>query len=183
MTEVASARINTFGPSPKADFEPTSDQLIALTYSQLQDLIKGAVEQAIQPLQDEVSQLREERDQDHQEIAALRLKIVSLETLQEQDTNRICMDIAYDRQRLAKLENPVKEPGKTETSRAEKIERYLASRPDHKATFETLKGHLGIGKDLLNDAIKTLMVSSPGRYGIIRTPGDKRKRTLVMIPK
>jgi len=33
-----------------------------------------------------------------------------------------------------------KEPGKTETSRAEKIEKYLASRPDHKATFETLKG-------------------------------------------
>jgi len=74
-------------------------------------------------------------------------------------------------------------PGKTELSRAEKIERYLSSRPDHKATFETLRGHLGIDKDLLNDAIKALMASSPGRYGIARAPGDKRKRALIMLPK
>jgi len=70
-----------------------------------------------------------------------------------------------------------------ELSRAEKIERYLAARPDHKATFETLRGHLGIDKDLLNDAIKALMASSPGRYGIARAPGDKRKRALIMLPK
>ncbi len=76
-----------------------------------------------------------------------------------------------------------KKPGKTELSRAEKIERYLAARPDHKVTFETLRGHLGIDKDLLNDAIKTLMASSPGRYGIARAPGDKRKRALIMLPK
>ena len=79
MTEVAIARINTFGPSPKAGFESPSDQLIVLTYAQLQDLIKGAIEQAIQPLQDEIAQLREEIDQDRQEIAALRLKMASLE--------------------------------------------------------------------------------------------------------
>jgi len=76
-----------------------------------------------------------------------------------------------------------KEPGKTELSRAEKIERYMAARPDHRATFETLKGHLGIDKVLLNQAIKALMASSPGRYGITRPPGDKRKRALIMLPK
>jgi hypothetical protein len=65
-----------------------------------------------------------------------------------------------------------KEPGKMEISRAEKIEKYLETRPDHKATFETLKGHLGINKDRLLEAIKTLMDTSQGRYGIIRTPGD-----------
>jgi len=180
MNNVANASINTFGPSPKADFESHSEQLITLTYGQLVQ----AIQEAIQPLQDEVSQLREEIDQNHQEIAALRLKMASLETLQEQDTTRIYTDIAYDRQRLAKLENsPIKEPGKTELSRAEKIERYLAARPDHRATFETLKGHLGIDKVLLNQAIKALMASSPGRYGITRPPGDKRKRALIMLPK
>ena len=179
MNEVANASINTFGPSPKADSEPISEQLIVLTYDQIQNLIKGA----IQPLQDEVSQLRGERDQDCQEIAALRLKMASLETLQEQDTNRICLDIAYDRRRLTALEHPAKEPGKTDLSRVEKIERYLISRPDHKATFETLRGHLGIDKARLNEAIKALMASSPGRYAIARAPGDKRKRTLVMLPK
>jgi len=59
----------------------------------------------------------------------------------------------------------------------------MAARPDHKATFESLRGHLGVDKDLLNDAIKILMASSPGRYGIVRAPGDKRKRILVMLPK
>ena len=54
MTEVASASINTFGPSPKADFESPSEQLITLTYGQLQ----GLIEAAIQPLQAEIAQLR-----------------------------------------------------------------------------------------------------------------------------
>jgi hypothetical protein len=176
MSEITSASINTLPSERQAGFESPSEQLIVLTYSQLQDLIVQAVQEAIQPLQDEIAQ-------NHQEIAALRLKMASLETLQEQDTNRICVDIAYDRRRLTALEHPAKEPGKTDLSRAEKIERYLAARPDHKATFETLKGHLGIDKVLLNQAVKALMASSPGRYGITLTPGDKRKRTLIMLPK
>ena len=76
-----------------------------------------------------------------------------------------------------------KDPGKTEISRAEKIEKYLQARPDHRATFETLKGHLSVDKHRLREAIRTLMESSPGRYGITRAPGDKRKQILVMLPK
>jgi len=79
MSDVAIASINTFGPSPKADSVPPSEQLTVLSYAQLRDLIKGAIEQAIQPLKDEISLLREERDQDLQEITALRLKMASLE--------------------------------------------------------------------------------------------------------
>jgi hypothetical protein len=71
MIEIAIASINTFGTSPKADFVPTSEQLITLTYGQLQDLVTQAVEKAIQPLQDRISALEEERDQDRQDIAAL----------------------------------------------------------------------------------------------------------------
>ena len=54
MNEVAIASMNTFGPSPKADFEPPSEQLITMTYGQLQ----GLIEAAIQPLQAEIAQLR-----------------------------------------------------------------------------------------------------------------------------
>ena len=176
MNNLANASINTFGPSPKAGFESPSDQLIVLTYAQLQDLIV----QAVQPLQDEIAQLREEIDQDRQEIAALRLKIASLEKDRDvlSDNQLIQLRLIHELKEKAR-----KEPGKTELSRAEKIERYLAARLDHKATFETLRGHLGVDKDRLNEAIKTLMASSPGRYGIVRAPGDKRKRTLVMFPK
>ena len=103
----------------QAGFESPSDEAITISVSQLQELIKGAVDQAIEPLHEEIAQ-------DRQEIEALRSTVASLESLQERDTTRICLDIAYDRKRLAKLEHPTKEPGKTELSRADKIERYLA---------------------------------------------------------
>ncbi|MFZ3133102.1 MAG: hypothetical protein WBH08_01395 [Methanothrix sp.] len=77
-----------------------------------------------------------------------------------------------------------KKPGKTELSRAEKIERYLASRPDHKATFETLKGYLQLDNVRLNETIKTLLSAHPGRYSIQKAQtGDKRKKILIMLPK
>ena len=178
MSEIASASINTFGPSPKADFESPSEQLITLTYGQLQDLIVQAVQESIQPLQDEVSQLREEIGQDRREITSLHAKLASLEKDRDvlSDNQLIQLRLIHELKEKAR-----KEPGKTELSRAEKIERYLAARPDHKATFETLKGHLGIDNDLLGIAIKSLLPS--GKYAIIKTPGDKRKRALVMLPR
>jgi len=177
MIETATA-INTLPYAARqAGFESPSEQLITLTYAQLQDLIKRAIEQAVQPLQDEIAQLRDD-------IGAMRSKITALERLQEQDITRVYQEVAYDRQRIAKLEHPPqKAPGKTVLTRAEKLEKYLASRPDHKANFETLRGHLGVNKARLNEAIKTLMDLSPGRYAIARAPSDKRKRILVMLPK
>jgi chromosome segregation ATPase len=176
MIETATA-INTLPSTVRqAGFESPSDEAITISVSQLQELIKGAVDQAIEPLHEEIAQLREE-------INSLRARTTSLESTLDLEITRVCVDIAYDRKRLAKLEHPKKEPGKTELSRAEKIERYLAARPDHKATFETLKGHLGVDKFALNDAIKTLMDATPGRFGITRTPGDKRKRALIMLPR
>ena len=184
MSEIASASINSLpSHAMQAGFESPSEQLITLSHGQLQGLIREAIEQAIEPLQERIETLESTVESQEKELAAMRLKIASLENLQEQDTTRIYTDIAYDRKRIAALEQPKKEPGKTELSRAEKIEKYIASRPDHRATFETLRGCLGIDKDRLKEAIKTLMDSSPGRYGIVRAPGDKRKRTLVMLPK
>jgi hypothetical protein len=71
MSEIASASINTFGPSPKADFVPPSEQLITLTYGQLQELIINAVTKAIEPLQDEIAQLQATVDRQDEKIAAL----------------------------------------------------------------------------------------------------------------
>ncbi len=158
-------------------------ETITVSLADLRQIITEAVQDAIQPLQDEVIELKATVARQGEEIATLRASLASLETTQETEISRVCVDIAYDRQRLARLEHPIKQPGKTETSRAEKIEKYLQSRPDHRATYETLKGHLGIDKDRLKEAIKTLMDASPGRYGIVRVPGDKRKRILVMLPK
>ena len=136
-------------------------------------LLAEPIEAAPQSLQDRISYLESIIVQLKEENAAMAATQATLS-----DNQLIQLRLIHELKEKAK-----RSPGKTELSRAEKIERYLAARPDHKATFETLRGHLGIDKDLLNDAIKALMASSPGRYGIARATGDKRKRTLVMFPK
>ncbi|WP_334102837.1 hypothetical protein [Methanothrix soehngenii] len=136
-------------------------------------LLAEPIEAAPQPLQDRISYLESIIVQLKEENAAMAATQAHLI-----DNQEIQLRLIHELKEKAK-----RSPGKTELSRAEKIERYLAARPDHKATFETLRGHLGIDKDRLNEAIKTLMASSPGRYGIARATGDKRKRTLVMFPK
>ena len=136
-------------------------------------LLAEPIEAAPQSLQDRISYLESIIVQLKEENAAMAATQAHLI-----DNQEIQLRLIRELREKAK-----RSPGKTELSRAEKIERYLAARPDHKATFETLRGHLGIDKDRLNEAIKTLMASSPGRYGIARATGDKRKRTLVMFPK
>ena len=136
-------------------------------------LLAEPIEAAPQSLQDRISYLESIIVQLKEENAAMAATQAHLI-----DNQEIQLRLIHELKEKVK-----RSPGKTELSRAEKIERYLAARPDHKATFETLRGHLGIDKDRLNEAIKTLMASSPGRYGIVRAPGDKRKRILVMLPK
>ncbi|WP_348528221.1 hypothetical protein [Methanothrix sp.] len=136
-------------------------------------LLAEPIEKAHQSLQDRISFLETTIARLMEENAAMAATQAHLI-----DNQEIQLRLIHELKEKAK-----RSPGKTELSRAEKIERYLAARPDHKSTFETLKGHLGIDKVLLNQAIKALMASSPGRYGITRTPGDKRKRALIMLPK
>ena len=165
LIEVANAGINTFGTaSPKANVSPSEEPIFVLTGSQLQDIISRAV----LPLQAELQDLKDT-------VALQGEKMAALEATQDtQGENEVS---------LLRFINDLrkKDPGKTEISRAEKIEKYLQARPDHRATFETLKGHLGIDNDLLGIAIRSLLPS--GRYAIIKTPGDNRKRTLVMLPR
>ena len=134
-------------------------------------LLAEPIEAAPQSLQDRISYLESIIVQLKEENAAMAATQAHLI-----DNQLIQLRLIHELKEKAK-----KSPGKTELSRAEKIERYLAARPDHKATFETLKGPLGIDNDLLGIAIKSLLPS--GKYAIIKTPGDKRKRTLVMLPR
>jgi len=178
MTKLADARINSFGLKPEADVLP-EDPIFVLTAGQLQEIIS----RAIQPLQDELSELKATVASQGEEVAAMKATVAEQKADYESMNLLRCRDFVNVSRRVNVLERKKDEPGKTETARSEKIEKYLAARPDHRATFETLKGFLGIDKDLLNSAIKTLMASSPGRYGIVGVPGDKRKRALIMLPK
>jgi len=148
----------------QAQEQPSEESIFVLSSSQLQEIIS----RAIQPLKDEVAQLRATSICLQDKVSALE---ATQDTLGENDLNQL------------RLINDLrkKDPGKTETSRAEKIQKYLEARPDHRATFETLKGHLGIDNDRLGKAIRILVAS--GRCAIIKTTGDKRKRSLILLPK
>ena len=67
MSEIASARINTFGTSPKADFESPSEEAVFIKVCQLQEIIT----KALQPFQDEVRDLKATVARQDEKIAAL----------------------------------------------------------------------------------------------------------------
>jgi uncharacterized coiled-coil protein SlyX len=172
MSEIANARINTFGKSPKADFVSPSEQLITLTIGQLQDLIK----EALQPLQDRIESLEKM-------VAAQDAKIATLTTTQEQDVNRICLDVAYDRQRLAKLEQrpvlgvtaPTAPPqGEKTISRIAKVKDFLKNRGGG-ATFQECERLLSI---LPNQMTRLVSMMDKRSFEIFSRPGDGRQKIL-----
>ena len=137
-------------------------------------LLAEPIEAAPQSLQDRISYLEGIIVQLKEENAAMAATQAHLI-----DNQEIQLRLIHELKEKAK-----RSPGKTELSRAEKIEKYLAARPDHKATFETLKGYLQLDNVRLNEAITTLMSTHPGRYSIQKaTTGDKRKKILIMLPK
>jgi hypothetical protein len=174
MSEIALPRINSFARvTEQANVQHSEEPVFILTSNQLEDIVKQAVHNAIEYPKDLHQIVKDQA----REIEALNTK---LETMQK-DMGSLAENQYNQLRLIAALRK--KEPRKTETARAEKIAQYLKNRPDHKASFESLKGFLGVDKVLLNQAIKTLMDSEPGRYGITQTLGDKRKRTIAMIPR
>ena len=162
MNNVALARINTFGPSPKAGFESPSDQLIVLTYAQLQDHIKGAIEQAIQPLQDEIAQLREE--------------ITSLEAAQDtlSDNQLIQLRLIHE------LKDKSNGPTDTEKERVERIEKLCSDAPNHEISLSELRGRLGIDKAVLSRLLKRI---NGDKFYLRKSTLDKRIRYLCLRPE
>ena len=68
MVEIALAKINTFGTSPKADFEsPSEEAVFILNSGQLREIIT----KALQPLQDEVRDLKAAVARQDEKIADL----------------------------------------------------------------------------------------------------------------
>ena len=81
MQEIATASINSFGNSPKADVLPSEEESIfVLTSSQLQEIIS----RAIQPLQDRIESLEDMNALRAQEIALDRQRIAKLEHVEPQ---------------------------------------------------------------------------------------------------
>jgi hypothetical protein len=149
MEEIALASLNTFGISPKADIvSPSEESVFILTSGQLQDIIK----EAIQPLQDRIGSLEAR-------ITAQDEKIASLESTQEQDTNRICVDIAHDRQRISRLERV--EPQPMQKDRGEILRALIAANggkmlaKDARHKMRMSKTRFSLLTDTLKDELET----------------------------
>jgi chromosome segregation ATPase len=172
MTKLADASINSFGIAPKAGFESS---YVTVPAAFLEELIG-----ATQSLKDEVAALREERDQDRQEMTALRASVASLETLQESEISRLAVDIAYDRQRLARLEKSQEEPTATESERIERIEKLCTDAPKHEISLSEIRGRLGIDKAVLSRLLKRI---DGDRFYLRKSTLDKRIRYLCLRPE
>lgn len=172
MTKLVDARINSFGIAPQAGFESS---YVTVPAAFLEDLIG-----AIQSLKDEVSALREDQAKDREELAALRSKIASMESMQESEISRVCCDIAYDRQRLARLENSQEEPTATESERIERIEKLCTDAPKHEISLSEIRGRLGIDKAVLSRLLKRI---DRDRFYLRKSTLDKRIRYLCLRPE
>jgi chromosome segregation ATPase len=168
MNNVATASLNIFGQSPEAGFAKPSETTITVPASLLQDLLG-----TIQSLKDEVTQLRAI-------VASQGEKIASLESTQEAEISRVCVDIAYDRQRLAKLENRQEEPTATESERIERIEKLCTDAPKHEISLSELRGRLGIDKSVLSRLLKRI---DADRFYLRKSSLDKRIRYLCRRPE
>lgn len=146
----------------------------------LQVLIENAVKQAIKPLLDRVSEMEDKMDRLEEENAALRLKLASLETTEEHDVNRICLDIALDRQRLAALESRAGSPqaptatGETTISRIAKVKDFLKARGGG-ATFQECERLLDIHPNQMTKLVSQLDKRS---FEVFTRAGDGRQRVL-----
>jgi hypothetical protein len=85
--------------------------------------------------------------------------------------------------KLKQAASPSKQSSQTAQNRAARIDRYMDARPDHKASYETLKGFLNIDDVKLNLAITALMKDHPNKYIRQKDKADGRKRWLTLIPK
>jgi len=121
MEIVDTLQINNFGPSPKAHEPPSEDPIFVLTASQLRKIVSDA----IKPLQDEVMELKTTVASQQEEIASTGLKLASLESLQESEISRVCVDIAHDRRRLTALEKV--EPQPLQKDRGEILRALIAA--------------------------------------------------------
>jgi hypothetical protein len=150
---LALAALNTFGPSPNVE-SPVEESVFILTSSQLSDIVA----RAIQPLQDELSQLRD--------------KIVHLEATQELDTTRICVDIALDRQRISRLERI--EPTPTQRDRADVLHALLVAN-NGKMLSSAARRKMGIPKSSFSELLRTCDFIEVKPFH-----ADKRKDVLVL---
>ena len=168
-TTLADSKINSFGPSTKADVSPSEEQIYALTASQLKAIISAAVTEAVKTALERVSDLEAD-------VSTLTTEIVELRTSSAAEIERVCVDIATDRRRLCQLEQSratALPPGNKTASRIAHIKTILKDRGA--TTFKELCRILDISAREMSRITNRLDMRF---FEITRRPGDARQKVL-----
>lgn len=144
---------------------------------------RQGLREAISDLLTETHSLREESAKQARQIEDLKREASDATEAIIEIREHFPALIASINKRLSHLEHPDKVSGQTAQDRAKKIDRYMEGRPDHKASYEALKGFLDINDVLLNYSISALKTEFPDKYIVIRDKADHRKKWLRAVPK
>lgn len=155
MENVAIARINTFGSSPKEEIAlPQEQQLITLSISDYKNIFIQ-----IEKLNDR--------------IAALESQVRVLDSCQAEDMDHLARSIAEDRQRITKLEEPTIQP--LQKDRAD-ILRALIVTNGGKMLAKDARQKMHLSKELFS-----MLIASMGDYLEVKPlHSDKRKKVLAL---
>ncbi|OPY50863.1 MAG: hypothetical protein A4E48_01726 [Methanosaeta sp. PtaU1.Bin060] len=184
MTKLASASINTFGPSPKVGFESHSEQLITLTYGQLQDLIVQAIQEALQPLQDRISSLEDRVTGLQEENAALRAKLASLEKDRDVLSDNQLIQLRLIHELKEKVNQESQSPATTTkktTDHIDDLHRLMIEDKTAQVSIAKAARLLGISKERMRQ-LKPLILKDD-RFEIGWTSVAGRKGTVIRIRK
>lgn len=155
MENVAIARINTFGSSPKEEIAlPQEQQLITLSISDYKNIFI------------QIEKL-------NNRIAALESQVRVLDSCQAEDMDHLARSIAEDRQRITKLEEPKIQPLQKDRS---EILRSLIIVNGGKILAKDARQKMHLSKELFS-----MLIASMGDYLEVKPlHSDKRKKVLVL---
>ena len=149
MENVAIARINTFGSSPKEEIAlPQEQQLITLSISDYKNIFI------------QIEKL-------NNRIAALESQVRVLDSCQAEDMDHLARSIAEDRQRITKLEEPKIQP--LQKDRADILRALIVANggkmlaKDARAKLKMDKGNFSRLLDLMKNDIGTKRLSTDRR--------------------
>ena len=172
MTDIVEA-INTFLPDEQKDsFVSPSDDAI----SQLQTIITKAVQEAIKPLLERISELEDTLAGQHEEIAALRASVTSM----EKDRDVLSDNQLIQLRLIHELKGNADSPTEKERERIERIEKLCIDAPNHEISLSELRGRLGIDKAVLSRLLKRI---NQDKFCLRKSTLDKRIRYLCLRPE
>jgi len=112
------------------------------------------------------------------QLESQQSRIKEIAARQDEDCLRLAKDIAYDRRRLSKLEDPgSREPTPTEVAHLERIEKHLRDSPRHAASFAEIRGILGVSPGRVSQLIRKL---DQQKFEVRRSARNHKARILIL---